>query len=129
MGYGISHEIRAANNGGGGATIATDPDPNATEPPETRIFRGRGRSTDAADFGIYAYALPVEFGLSIRLWMRDRQLRRWFAIGAAVVCAADVITTLSPGTPSIPAGAELFAQVTANAAGCALVGIGFFEDG
>jgi hypothetical protein len=126
---GIIHEINAATNGGGGATISLDPDPNTTAPPATRRFVGKIAAS--GDFGIYAYALPVANAITLRIWLRDPQLDRWFAIGAAVACPGDQTTILAIPAgavrPSIPSGAELFVQVTANGAGCVRAGIGFFE--
>lgn len=126
MGYGVSHVID-----GNGSAIAVDADPNTTAPPESRIFKARQRANNEADFGIFAYALAVSHDITLRAWLFDRTMGRWFARGAAVVCKADEATEVPQASPScaLPSGASYFLQCTANAASCTKVGICYFEDG
>lgn len=114
---GVAHLISNA-----GAALATDAAPNATEPPSNRVFEAPGSAAGAVD-GVSPYAVAVGGGCSVRLWFHDPTLRRWFALGsAAVALTADQMATIEAW--SVPAGVDLFCQITANT-GATSVAVGF----
>ncbi len=98
--------------------LATTPDPNVTEPPETQTFLApQGSDAKQQD----AYVVPADgTTISVRLWAFDPTLSVWFALGATAACAALALTKFA----DVPTGVNLFAQITSNT-GVTQFGVGF----
>lgn len=90
----------------GGGALSTDSDPNTTAPIDKTTHESQESNVTEELF-----ALP-EGGttISVRPWVREPTSGRWFALSATVACAADEATSLG----SIPKGAKVFGQITAN---------------
>jgi hypothetical protein len=105
--------------GDGSSSLPTDPNPNTTAPDTERQFDSPFPSAPCGPATVYMVAKGGT-SVSVRLWMYDETIGRWFARGASLSLSSDQLTILG----DIPRGVRVTAQITLNL-GVTQIGIGY----